>query len=172
MSAYAGSFPVVVTQVPQHIAASNSQQVYSSGTDAVSNPNPSAMATPMVYAAGAPGPFPQAAVGSPSGAGSEQGGEEIRTLFVTGFPPDVQMRELHTLLRFFPGYEASQVSSHGVLSQCTCVLEEGLSCFWPTNTLRLCHSPRGPPAACARCGALQIHVLILFLRALRTLGMP
>ena len=36
-------------------------------------------------------------------------GEEIRTIFVTGFPPNVHERELHNLVCFLPGYEASQV---------------------------------------------------------------
>ncbi len=31
--------------------------------------------------------------------------DEPRTLFVTGFPPDVKERELNNLLRFLPGYE-------------------------------------------------------------------
>lgn len=37
-------------------------------------------------------------------------GEEIRTIFVTGFPANVHERELHNLVCFLPGYEASQVS--------------------------------------------------------------
>jgi hypothetical protein len=32
-----------------------------------------------------------------------------RTVFVTGFPNDVKERELNNMLRFMPGYEASQV---------------------------------------------------------------
>lgn len=36
-------------------------------------------------------------------------GEEIRTIFVTGFPSDVKERELNNMLRFLPGYVASQV---------------------------------------------------------------
>lgn len=35
--------------------------------------------------------------------------EELRTVFVTGFPNDVKERELNNMLRFMPGYEASQV---------------------------------------------------------------
>jgi len=38
------------------------------------------------------------------------GGDEIRTVFVSGFPNDVKERELHNLLRFMPGYEASQMN--------------------------------------------------------------
>lgn len=33
-----------------------------------------------------------------------------RTVFVTGFPPDVKERELNNMLRFMPGYEASQMN--------------------------------------------------------------
>eukprot|EP01025_Chloroclados_australasicus_P047704 TRINITY_DN5378_c1_g2_i1.p2 TRINITY_DN5378_c1_g2~~TRINITY_DN5378_c1_g2_i1.p2 ORF type:complete len:329 (-),score=4.92 TRINITY_DN5378_c1_g2_i1:2416-3402(-) len=36
--------------------------------------------------------------------------EEIRTVFITGFPLDVQERELNNLLRFLPGYRASQMN--------------------------------------------------------------
>ncbi|GIL77979.1 hypothetical protein Vretimale_7376 [Volvox reticuliferus] len=38
-------------------------------------------------------------------------GEEIRTIFVTGFPPNVHERELHNLVCFLPGYEASQMNT-------------------------------------------------------------
>lgn len=41
--------------------------------------------------------------------GSSMGGDDIRTIFITGFPEDVRDRELHNLLRFLPGYEACQV---------------------------------------------------------------
>jgi hypothetical protein len=33
-----------------------------------------------------------------------------RTVFVTGFPNDVKERELNNMLRFMPGYEASQMN--------------------------------------------------------------
>ncbi|GAX74382.1 hypothetical protein CEUSTIGMA_g1830.t1 [Chlamydomonas eustigma] len=36
--------------------------------------------------------------------------DEVRTIFITGFPPDVKERELNNLLRFLPGYEASQMN--------------------------------------------------------------
>lgn len=38
------------------------------------------------------------------------GGEEVRTIFITGFPEDVKERELNNLLRFLPGYIASQMN--------------------------------------------------------------
>ncbi|KAL6753888.1 hypothetical protein V8C86DRAFT_1792373 [Haematococcus lacustris] len=39
--------------------------------------------------------------------------EDIRTVFITGFPPDVRDRELHNLCCLLPGYEASQLSYKG-----------------------------------------------------------
>lgn len=35
---------------------------------------------------------------------------QVRTIFVLGFPPDVKERELQNLLRWWPGYEASQMN--------------------------------------------------------------
>lgn len=35
----------------------------------------------------------------------EQGFEELRTLFLSGLPTDIKEREIHNLMRFFPGYE-------------------------------------------------------------------
>lgn len=45
--------------------------------------------------------------GYPSAAGYP---DEVRTVFITGFPQDVKERELNNLLRFLPGYEASQMN--------------------------------------------------------------
>ncbi|MCO5554400.1 hypothetical protein L7F22_007930 [Adiantum nelumboides] len=39
--------------------------------------------------------------------------DEVRTIFVLGFPPDVKERELQNLLRWWPGYEASQMNFKG-----------------------------------------------------------
>ena len=33
--------------------------------------------------------------------------DEVRTVFITGFPDDIKERELNNLLRFLPGYEVS-----------------------------------------------------------------
>ena len=33
--------------------------------------------------------------------------DEVRTLFITGFPEDVKERELNNMLRFLPGYEVA-----------------------------------------------------------------
>lgn len=50
-----------------------------------------------------PGP---AAYGPPGGYG---GGDEIRTIFVTGFPEDTHERELINMCRFLPDYEVRSV---------------------------------------------------------------
>ncbi|XP_020599026.1 RNA-binding protein with multiple splicing [Phalaenopsis equestris] len=39
--------------------------------------------------------------------------EEVRTIFIAGFPADVKERELHNLLRWLPGFEASQINMKG-----------------------------------------------------------
>ncbi|XP_058113837.1 uncharacterized protein LOC131256814 [Magnolia sinica] len=39
--------------------------------------------------------------------------EEVRTIFISGLPADVKERELQNLLRWLPGYEASQVNFKG-----------------------------------------------------------
>lgn len=64
-------------------------------------------AAPPVFAPpglqGAPAPY---AVAPPQPPGQD----ELRTVFITGFPQDVKERELNNLLRFIPGYEASQMN--------------------------------------------------------------
>ncbi|KAI3857319.1 hypothetical protein MKX03_028979, partial [Papaver bracteatum] len=37
----------------------------------------------------------------------------VRTIFISGLPEDVKERELQNLLRWLPGYEASQVNFKG-----------------------------------------------------------
>lgn len=37
----------------------------------------------------------------------------MRTIFISGLPEDVKERELQNLLRWLPGYEASQVNFKG-----------------------------------------------------------
>ncbi|KAM7483968.1 hypothetical protein LguiB_008551 [Lonicera macranthoides] len=39
--------------------------------------------------------------------------DEVRTIFISGLPTDVKERELQNLLRWLPGYEASQVNFKG-----------------------------------------------------------
>lgn len=38
---------------------------------------------------------------------------KVRTIFITGLPADVKERELHNLLRWLPGFEASQINFKG-----------------------------------------------------------
>lgn len=56
---------------------------------------------------------PQQAYGAPQPAYYYQPApahpDEVRTVFVTGFPQDVKERELNNICRFLPGYEASQM---------------------------------------------------------------
>lgn len=86
---------------------------------------------------------PPAAYGGPPPFASE----EIQTIFITGFPNDVKERELNNLLRFLPGYEASQMNwkngqaqgfalfSTGVTARGAIQAISGL-CFDETNVLR------------------------------------
>eukprot|EP00983_Pelagomonas_calceolata_P083067 1156080-Pelagomonas_calceolata.AAC.1 len=48
----------------------------------------------------------------PVGGRSRDVGTEdaVRTIFITGFPQGVKERELHNLVRYLPGYEASQAT--------------------------------------------------------------
>ncbi|CAN6450959.1 unnamed protein product [Victoria cruziana] len=39
--------------------------------------------------------------------------DEVRTIFISGLPPDVKEREIQNLLRWLPGYEASQINYKG-----------------------------------------------------------
>ncbi|XP_044486515.1 RNA-binding protein with multiple splicing 2-like [Mangifera indica] len=63
-------------------------------------------------------PSPQAAAPSPPPPvpydnTSRPVRDEVRTIFITGLPEDVKERELQNLLRWLPGYEASQVNYKG-----------------------------------------------------------
>lgn len=40
-------------------------------------------------------------------------GDEVRTIFISGLPVDVKERELQNLLRWLPGFEASQINYKG-----------------------------------------------------------
>lgn len=76
---------------------------------------------PHGYAPPGPGAYggypPQQMYGPPHGGPQPQGQghnpspwpagnpDDLRTLFVSGFPVDVKERELNNLLRFMPGYE-------------------------------------------------------------------
>ncbi|CAL1386819.1 unnamed protein product [Linum trigynum] len=71
---------------------------------------------PSAAAAGPPPPsvhypHPPAAMVDNSNRGPTH--DEVRTVFITGLPEDVKERELQNLLRWLPGYEASQVNFKG-----------------------------------------------------------
>ncbi|CAK9146060.1 unnamed protein product [Ilex paraguariensis] len=69
---------------------------------------PPAQAPPPAPSAIAPPPPPQHShppMPSPT--------DEVRTIFISGLPEDVKERELQNLLRWLPGYEASQVNFKG-----------------------------------------------------------
>ncbi|KAG9455983.1 hypothetical protein H6P81_000491 [Aristolochia fimbriata] len=57
----------------------------------------------------APAPAPPIPVEAPSRPATD----EVRTIFISGLPQDVKERELQNLLRWLPGYEASQVNFKG-----------------------------------------------------------
>ncbi|KAJ7952026.1 putative RNA-binding protein with multiple splicing [Quillaja saponaria] len=67
----------------------------------------------------APPPPPSAAAAIPAAAPPVPhhppipSSDEVRTIFITGLPEDVKERELLNLLRWLPGYEASQVNFKG-----------------------------------------------------------
>ncbi|KXZ42804.1 hypothetical protein GPECTOR_117g369 [Gonium pectorale] len=66
---------------------------------------------PPAYGSYNPPPYYPPSYAAPAPGGYGGGGvDEVRTIFVTGFPPDVKERELNNLLRFLPGYEASQMN--------------------------------------------------------------
>ncbi|XVF74966.1 hypothetical protein PTKIN_Ptkin13bG0151600 [Pterospermum kingtungense] len=71
---------------------------------------PPAPAPPPPSAASATAPPPPPSVHHPPPAPSH---DEVRTIFITGLPEDVKERELQNLLRWLPGYEASQVNYKG-----------------------------------------------------------
>lgn len=75
--------------------------------------DPSAYQQPAAYPPAAADPnaayyaaAPPPAYGAPPPAyGYQPHPDEVRTLFLTGFPEDVKERELNNLLRFLPAYE-------------------------------------------------------------------
>lgn len=82
------------------------------GYSAAGPHQPAAPADPYAaYAQPMPGAFAAAPVAVPGASpyGYPPGGthhpDEVRTVFVTGFPDDVKERELNNMLRFLPGYE-------------------------------------------------------------------
>uniref|UniRef100_A0A7N2LUH1 RRM domain-containing protein n=1 Tax=Quercus lobata TaxID=97700 RepID=A0A7N2LUH1_QUELO len=68
---------------------------------------------PAAAAAPPPPPPAVAAAAPPPHAPPIAPSDEVRTIFITGLPEDVKERELQNLLRWLPGYEASQVNFKG-----------------------------------------------------------
>ncbi|QHO38727.1 RNA-binding protein with multiple splicing [Arachis hypogaea] len=62
---------------------------------------------PPAAAASPPPPSPAAALAPPA---PPHPTEEVRTIFITGLPEDVKERELLNLMRWLPGFEASQLN--------------------------------------------------------------
>ncbi|XP_050894449.1 cell wall integrity protein scw1 isoform X2 [Lathyrus oleraceus] len=54
--------------------------------------------------------WPPAAAPPPPTAVPSPSPEEVRTIFITGLPEDVKEREIQNLLRWLPGFEASQLN--------------------------------------------------------------
>ncbi|KAF3957574.1 hypothetical protein ACB098_05G204800 [Castanea mollissima] len=68
---------------------------------------------PAAAAAPPPPPPAVASAAPPPHAPPIAPSDEVRTIFITGLPEDVKERELQNLLRWLPGYEASQVNFKG-----------------------------------------------------------
>ncbi|GAV83076.1 RRM_1 domain-containing protein [Cephalotus follicularis] len=73
-------------------------------------PTAAAPPQPTLAAAAAPPPPPPSLLVDNNSRPSH---DEVRTIFITGLPEDVRERELQNLLRWLPGYEASQVNFKG-----------------------------------------------------------
>ncbi|KAE8670525.1 hypothetical protein F3Y22_tig00112127pilonHSYRG00067 [Hibiscus syriacus] len=70
---------------------------------------PPAPAPPPPTATSASAPLPPPPVHHPPLSTHD----EVRTIFITGLPEDVKERELQNLMRWLPGFEASQVNYKG-----------------------------------------------------------
>ncbi|XP_059641390.1 cell wall integrity protein scw1 [Cornus florida] len=74
---------------------------------------PPAAAPPPAAAAAVPPPAAHHLPPSMTMDNSRLSTDEVRTIFISGLPEDVKERELQNLLRWLPGYEASQVNFKG-----------------------------------------------------------
>ncbi|XP_051116967.1 uncharacterized protein LOC127241793 [Andrographis paniculata] len=77
---------------------------------------PTAAAPPAAPPVTPPPPPPALPLAPPmsmDSPASRSHSEEVRTIFISGLPEDVKERELQNLLRWLPGYEASQVNFKG-----------------------------------------------------------
>ncbi|BDA43084.1 probable cell wall integrity protein scw1 at C-terminar half [Coccomyxa sp. Obi] len=61
--------------------------------------------------------------------------DEVRTIFVTGFPADVKERELNNMLRFVHGYEASQMHWKNGLAQGFALFTHGEAARMAINSI-------------------------------------
>nr|GMD35413.1 RNA-binding protein with multiple splicing 2 [Ipomoea batatas] len=68
---------------------------------------------PAPAPAAAPPPPPPHVPQMPINDPNRPPNDEVRTIFISGLPEDVKERELQNLLRWLPGYEASQVNFKG-----------------------------------------------------------
>ncbi|XP_019198854.1 PREDICTED: RNA-binding protein with multiple splicing 2 [Ipomoea nil] len=68
---------------------------------------------PAPAPAAAPPPPPPHVPSMPLNDPNRPPTDEVRTIFISGLPEDVKERELQNLLRWLPGYEASQVNFKG-----------------------------------------------------------
>ncbi|XP_021747263.1 cell wall integrity protein scw1-like [Chenopodium quinoa] len=75
---------------------------------------PPTPAPPPAPAAVAPPPPPNSVVPMPPPSlDNRLSDDQVRTIFISGLPEDVKERELQNLLRWLPGYEASQINPKG-----------------------------------------------------------
>ncbi|GAB2250004.1 hypothetical protein Droror1_Dr00013363 [Drosera rotundifolia] len=75
-------------------------------------PHPAAVASPLPLTHPHPPP-PNPSIVTPPSLEALTSSDEVRTIFISGLPADVKERELQNLMRWLPGYEASQVNYKG-----------------------------------------------------------
>lgn len=82
-------------------------------------------------------PYASAGYGAPYAAHPYGGppSDEIRTVFITGFPDDVKERELNNLLRFIPGYQASQMNWKDGAAQGFALFDTGMNARTAMNMI-------------------------------------
>ena len=109
------------------------------------------------YAVPAYPAYPHPPAGWPQGppVQYDSEGQELRTLFITGFPPDVKERELNNTMRFLPGYLASQMVRDAIQT-----------CSPPTPKSPLPNGVCMPPPHTHRTGRVaRLRALLSSLRA-------
>lgn len=118
---------------------------------------------PQPYAQPAADPYHAAAYAAPAYAPAPAAygynPDELRTVFLTGFPDDVKERELNNLLRFLPGYEVSEASAKpDVTSRClvvglTCSVSQASQMHWKNS--QVWHLYRPFPLLCSLASSGQ-----------------